>query len=69
MFQSGWKQLHSLTMNVRVSLFFLKKNIFSWFGTPQAIISDGGSHFCNRLFSVMLVKYGVKHKVATAHHL
>ncbi|WMV18842.1 hypothetical protein MTR67_012227 [Solanum verrucosum] len=29
---------------------FLKKNIFSRFGTPRAIISDGGSHFCNKLF-------------------
>ena len=26
---------------------FLKKNIFSRFGTPRAIISDGGSHICN----------------------
>ena len=27
---------------------FLKKNIFSRFDTPRAIISDGGSHFCNK---------------------
>ena len=29
---------------------FLKKNIFSRFGIPQAIISDGGTHFCNNSF-------------------
>ena len=28
-------------------LKFLKKNIFTRFGTPRAILSDGGSHFCN----------------------
>ena len=28
---------------------FLKKNIFSRFGRPRAIISDDGSHFCNKL--------------------
>ena len=27
---------------------FLKKHIFTRFGTPRAIISDGGLHFCNR---------------------
>ncbi|XP_015159679.1 uncharacterized protein [Solanum tuberosum] len=40
---------------------FLKKNIFSRFGTPRAIISDVGSHFCNKVFSALLAKYGVKH--------
>ncbi|RVW88710.1 Retrovirus-related Pol polyprotein from transposon 17.6 [Vitis vinifera] len=30
----------------------------------QAIISDGGAHFCNKPFEALLSKYGVKHKVA-----
>jgi hypothetical protein len=29
---------------------FLKKNIFSRFGIPRAMISDGGTHFCNNSF-------------------
>lgn len=33
-----------------VVLEFLKKNIFNRFGIPRAIISDGGSHFCNAAF-------------------
>ncbi|KAK6159111.1 hypothetical protein DH2020_006425 [Rehmannia glutinosa] len=52
----------------RVVLKFLKKNIFTQFGTPRALISDGGSHFVNKLMSTLLVKYGVKHKVALAYH-
>ena len=31
----------------KVVLKFLIENIFSRFGIPEAIISDGGSHFCN----------------------
>ncbi|XP_015169055.1 uncharacterized protein [Solanum tuberosum] len=47
---------------------FLKKNIFSRFGTPRPIISDGGSHFCNKLSKVLLEKNGVSHSVATLYH-
>ena len=34
----------------------------------KQIISDGGSHFCNKPFENLLSKYGVKHKVATTYH-
>ncbi|RVW66465.1 putative mitochondrial protein [Vitis vinifera] len=46
----------------KVVLKFLKENIFSKFGVPKAIISDGGTHFCNKSFKILLAKYGVKHK-------
>ncbi|RVW18351.1 Pol polyprotein [Vitis vinifera] len=52
----------------RVVLKFLKENIFSRFGVPKAIISDGGTHFCNKPFETLLAKYGVKNKVATPYH-
>lgn len=48
---------------------FLKKNILSRFGTPRSIISDGDSHFCNKVFSALITKYRVKlHKFATPYH-
>ena len=56
------------TNDHRVVLKFLKGNIFSRFGVPKAIISDGGSHFCNKPFENLMAKYGVKHKVATPYH-
>nr|XP_009803797.1 PREDICTED: uncharacterized protein LOC104249118 [Nicotiana sylvestris] len=34
----------------------------------RAILSDGGSHFCNKAFTGLLEKYGVKHKVAAPYH-
>ena len=56
------------TNDHRVVLKFLKVNIFSRFGVPKAIISDGGSHFCNKPFENLMAKYGVKHRVATPYH-
>ncbi|KAL5549205.1 hypothetical protein UlMin_004436 [Ulmus minor] len=56
------------TNDSRVVIQFLKKNIFARFGTPRAIISDGGSHFCNKQFDALLSKYGVTHRVATPYH-
>jgi transposase InsO family protein len=47
---------------------FFKKTIFPRFGVPRIVISDGGSHFINRLFRNLLKKYGVKHKIATPYH-
>ena len=52
----------------RVVLKFLKENVFSRFRVPKAIISDGGTHFCNKPFENLLAKYGVEHKVATPYH-
>ena len=52
----------------RVVLKFLKENILSRFRVPKAIISDGGTHICNKSFETLLAKYGVKHKVSTPYH-
>ena len=56
------------TNDHRVVLKFLKDNVFSRFGVPKAIISDGGTHFCNKPFETLLANYRMKHKVATLYH-
>ncbi|GKC23145.1 reverse transcriptase domain-containing protein [Tanacetum coccineum] len=38
------------------------------FGTPRAIISNRGKHFCNDQFSKVLQKYGVTHRLSTSYH-
>uniref|UniRef100_A0A2N9EYS5 RNA-directed DNA polymerase n=1 Tax=Fagus sylvatica TaxID=28930 RepID=A0A2N9EYS5_FAGSY len=52
----------------RTVVKFLKENVLSRFGTPRAIISDQGTHFCNKPFESLMLKYGVIHKVATSYH-
>ncbi|XP_060969951.1 uncharacterized protein LOC115713732 [Cannabis sativa] len=49
-------------------LRFLQKNIFTRFGTPRAIVSDEGSHFCNNQFEALLARYGVRHRTALPYH-
>ena len=66
---SKWIEAVALPTNdSKVVIKFLKKNIFTRFGTPRVIISDGGTHFCNKWFNALLAKYNVKHKVATSYH-
>ena len=68
-YEFRWVEAIALMNNEGKSVTaFLKKNIFSRFGIPRAIISDGGSHFCNNLFKGLLEKYGVRHNVATPYY-
>nr|GEU54268.1 retrovirus-related Pol polyprotein from transposon 17.6 [Tanacetum cinerariifolium] len=55
------------TNDARVVVKFLK-TLFSRFGTPKAIISDCGTHFCNDQFAKVMSKYGVTHRLSTAYH-
>lgn len=41
------------------------EEFFTSFGTFRGIVSDKGTYFCNQMFSVALVKYEIKHNVAT----
>ena len=58
----------SRTNDNKVVIKFLKENIFSRFGTPRAIISDNGTHFCNRSFESLMRKYAITHKLSTPYH-
>ncbi|GJZ85946.1 reverse transcriptase domain-containing protein [Tanacetum coccineum] len=65
---SKWVEAKALSTNdARVVVKFLK-SLFARFGTPRAIISDRGTHFCNDQFAKVMSKYGVTHRLATAYH-
>nr|GEY80185.1 reverse transcriptase domain-containing protein [Tanacetum cinerariifolium] len=55
------------TNDARVVCKFLK-SLFARFGTPRAITSDRGTHFCNDQFAKVMLKYGVTHRLFTAYH-
>ncbi|CAN6567577.1 unnamed protein product [Malus baccata var. baccata] len=56
------------TNDSKVVADFVKTNIFSRFGMPRVLISDGGSHFCNRTIEALLKKYHVTHKDSTPYY-
>ncbi|CAN6691927.1 unnamed protein product [Malus baccata var. baccata] len=60
---SKWVEAKATRTNdSKVVVDFMKTNIFSRFGMPRVLISDEGSHFCNRTIEALLKKYHVTHK-------
>ncbi|CAM8929111.1 unnamed protein product [Rhodiola kirilowii] len=46
----------------------LVNDVFDIWGVPKAIISDQGTHFCNRMMAATLKRYHVHHRTSTAYH-
>ena len=66
---SKWVEAIALPNNEAKSVVkFVKKQIFTRFGVPRAIISDNGAHFQNYLFKALLSKYGCHFKTSTPYH-
>ena len=59
-YMSKWVEAVACKTNDnKVVVKFLKENIFVRFGVPRAIISDNGTHFCNRSFEALMRKYSI----------
>ncbi|GKF78751.1 reverse transcriptase domain-containing protein [Tanacetum coccineum] len=35
---------------------------------PKALISDWGTHFCNKIMEKTMKRYGVNHRFSTSYH-
>ena len=56
------------TNDANVVVKFLRIHIFTRFGNPRALITNGGTHFFNKLVDKVLQKYGVQHRTSLAYH-
>ena len=66
---SKWVEaIPTRTNDAKVVAQFLRSNIFSRFGTPRTLITDNGTHFCNKVIDKVLQKYGVRHSTSLAYH-
>ncbi|GJS33306.1 reverse transcriptase domain-containing protein [Tanacetum coccineum] len=65
---SKWAKAQALPTNdARVVITFLKK-LFCNFGMLKALISDRGTHFCNKMMEKTMKRYGVSHRFSTSYH-
>ncbi|KAL2242611.1 UNVERIFIED_CONTAM: Retrovirus-related Pol polyprotein from transposon 17.6 [Sesamum indicum] len=62
------RQRPLVSMMLKTVVEFVKANIFSRFGMPRAIISDRGTHFCNKVVDALFKKYNITHRISTAYH-
>ncbi|CAA7034375.1 unnamed protein product [Microthlaspi erraticum] len=66
---SKWiEAIPSPACDAKVVIKLFRTIIFPRYGIPRVVISDGGSHFINKVFEKLMKSYGVKHKVATPYH-
>ena len=66
---SKWvEEIPTCTNDASVVAKFLRNHIYTQFGTPRALITDGGTHFCNKMVDRVLQKYGVRHRTSLAYH-
>nr|GEY15282.1 reverse transcriptase domain-containing protein [Tanacetum cinerariifolium] len=65
---SKWVEAKALPTNDARVVCKILKSLFARFGTPRAIISDRGMHFCNDQFAKVMLKYDVTYRLATAYH-
>ncbi|GJU64534.1 reverse transcriptase domain-containing protein [Tanacetum coccineum] len=65
---SKWAEAQALPTNdAQVVITFLK-NLFCRFRMPKALISDRGTHFCNKIMEKTMKRYGVNHRFSTSYH-
>ncbi|GJR73962.1 reverse transcriptase domain-containing protein [Tanacetum coccineum] len=65
---SKWAEAEALPTNDTRVVVNLLKNLFSHFRIPKVLISDRGTHFCNRQMEKILKMYGVHYRIATTYH-
>ena len=66
---SKWVEAIACPKNdANIVVGFLQRNILSRFVALGTIISNGGSHFANKVFEKLMSRYGIKHIMSLAYH-
>ena len=64
-----WVEVVALAKaNDQAAIKFLYSEIFTCFGVPKEVVTDGGQQFMSHQFEALLRKYHVQHSVASPYH-
>ena len=54
--------------NDQAVIDFLYGEIFTHFGVPKEVVTDGGLQFVSHQFEALLRKYHIQHRIASPYH-
>ena len=54
--------------NDQAVIDFLYGEIFTHFGVPKEVVTDGGPHFVSHQFEALLRNYHIQHRIASPYH-
>ena len=68
-YMTKWVEAVALAKaNDQAVIDFLYSEIFTHFGVPIEVVTDGGPQFMSRQFESLLRKYHVQHRVSSPYH-
>ena len=60
--------LQTLNNSGEMTALFFFNHVLAWFGVPQAIVIDHGSHFYNHMMVELIAKLGLSHDSSTLYY-
>ena len=68
-YMTKWVEAVALVKaNDQVVIDFLYGEIFTHFGVPKEVVTDGGPQFVLHQFEALLHKYHIQHQIASPYH-
>eukprot|EP00253_Pinus_taeda_P022860 PITA_22860 len=66
---TNWVEvMPTLSEDGHTAAHFLFNHVISWFGVPQAIVSDHGKHFRNHMMTELTTQFGLRHDRSTPYY-
>ena len=66
--KKGVEAVALVKANDQVVIDFLYSEIFTYFGVPKEVDTDGGPYFVSHQFETFLWKYHIQHRIASPYH-
>ena len=64
-----WVEVVALVKaNDQAVIDFMYSEIFTYFGVPKEVVTDGGTQFVSHQFEYLLRKYNIQHRIASPYH-